>query len=121
MTDRFDQLTALLVRDGVISSAETTWNDEPQVDPEVEKQLRDVFVSDRENDDVNAEELVKSYAMNRWEVKVEGATRSINEITMTYARLLTPPAKLSNDHVAMENEQAFEVVAPYPWTVEIFR
>lgn len=121
MTDRFDQLSALLIRDGVISSAETTWDDAPQVDPEVEKQLREVFVNERENDDVNAEELVKAYAVNRWEVRVEGATKSINEITMTYSRLLTPPAQLSNDHVAMENEQAFEVASPYPWTVEIFR
>lgn len=121
MTERFDQLSALLIRDGVISTAETTWDDAPDVDPDIERQLREAFVSDREEDDVNAEELVKAYAMNRWEVKVDGATKSINEITMTYARLLTPPAKLSNDHVAMENEEAFEVKAPFPWTVEIFR
>lgn len=121
MTERFDQLSALMIRDGVISTAETTWDDTPAVDSGVESQLREVFINEREEEDVNAEELVKAYAMNRWDVKVDGATKSINEVTMTYARLLTPPAKLSNDHVAMENELAFEVTSPFPWTVDILR
>lgn len=121
MAERFDQLSALMIRDGVMSSADTTWHDAPAVDPSIEGELRKVFVDEREEDDVNAEELVKAYAMNRWDVQIDGATKSINEITMTYARLLTPPAKLPNDHVAMENEEAFEVTSPFPWTVEILR
>lgn len=76
-----------------------------QVDPEVERQLREQVDGDS-----------SEFYMQRFVIH---AASNLNQTAMTFARLLTPHADLPPEPVALENEEAFEVAADYPWTVVI--
>lgn len=72
---------------------------------DVEQQLRDQV-----EDDPRERQIV------RFRVH---ASSNLNHTAMTFARLLTPHVDLPPEPTLLENEEAFEVAADYPWTVVI--
>lgn len=98
LTQRFEQLAdamhvSVSARDDVI------------IDPDVEEQLRDQIEGD------SSDRRIIRLSVH--------ATNNLNHTAMTFARLLTPHVDLPAEPTLLENEQAFEIAATYPWTVVI--
>ena len=102
---RFEQLSALLIRDALVQDATVTHTSDAGTDAATRQQLIEVLREQAGDKDepVAAEQ---TYEMHRFTVKVEGA-RSLNQVAMLYSRLLAPAAALPVDTVA------------YPWTMQI--
>ncbi|MDO4632182.1 MAG: hypothetical protein Q4A82_07870 [Corynebacterium sp.] len=128
---RFEQLSALVVRDGKAETAHVTHDNHPTVWAEIETKLRQTYVEEHqaifdqaaENPEVlteNGVHPVADMAMHRYSVTVQEVTGSINQLAMLYARLLTPPVKLPPVAVVVCSESEFELPAYYPWSVEVY-
>ena len=81
----------------------------------IDSQLRQTYRDEHEDADM------ENASVNRYLIEVDGVKGSINQITMIFSRLLTPPAELPKDAFLLEQELAYEIPAVYPWTVEIIR
>lgn len=104
-----------LVAVGKLTSATVVRDDEPQLYDGVEEGLRRSYRD--EHDEMDLENA----SVRRYAIAVDGVEGSINQLTMVLSRFLTPEAVLPKDHVALENEQAHEQAAIFPWAVEIKR
>ena len=111
LTQRFIQLSHLITRDGKAKTAQITHDANPTVPAEIITQLRTQLQQEHH--------LPTHVAMHRYVVHLTGATGSLNQVAMLYARLLTPPANLPHNAIAAENESECEIPARYPWTVQI--
>lgn len=115
LAGRFTAVSDLLRNKELLSSALVVHDPEPAVAPAVEEQLRQTYRDEHEDTDL------EDASVNRYLIEVDGVKGSVNQITMIFARLLTPPAELPKDAFLLEQELAYEVPATYPWTVEIIR
>lgn len=115
LAGRFTAVSGLIVEKGLMDTGLVVHDPEPSVSPQVEEQLRQTYRD--EHEDMDLEEA----SVNRYLVAVDGVKGSVNQITMIFARLLTPPADLPKDAFLLEQETLYEVPATYPWTVEIIR
>ena len=104
-----------LVKSEMLKSAKLSFDDKPKVAEDVVEQLHRIY--EDEHNDAELEDGV----MHRYRFEVDGVKGSVNQLTMTLSRFLTPEAPLPNDRVLLENEKAYEQPATYPWTVNIFR
>lgn len=111
LEDRFHKLSANLID----AAAAQGFQIKQRLDPcPEEEQLRQVYREehgDSELEDANV------YCID---ISVLEPKRSLNEIAMVFARLLTPPADLPSEAAFLENEEAFEIPATYPWMVHVF-
>ncbi|AEG81979.1 hypothetical protein QP992_01790 [Corynebacterium ulcerans] len=126
MTKRVRKLNELLIRDGKIVSADVTHDPHPPVEPLLEDQLRQILREQRDSEsEYDEDDVVEAseddVTVQRFSIDVSGVDGSLNELAMTYSRLFTPPADLPRDTLALHDEQAFEQLAPYPWSLEILR
>ncbi len=115
LAGRFTAVSGLIVEKGLMDTGLVVHDPAPSVSPQVEEQLRQTYRD--EHEDMDLEEA----SVNRYLVAVDGVKGSVNQITMIFARLLTPPAELPKDAFLLEQEVLYEVPATYPWTVEIIR
>lgn len=115
LAGRFSVVANLLVEKGLIEHGIVVHDPAANVDQHVEDQLRQTYRD--EHDDADLEDA----SVNRYLIEVDGVKNSVNQVTMIFARLLTPPAELPKDAFLLEQETAFEIPAVYPWTVEIIR
>lgn len=114
--DTFQNALDILADKQKITSGTVTLQDNPQVAEEVVEQLRANHRAEHEG-----AELADA-AVYRYNIAVEGAVSSYNQLAMGLSRVLTPAATLPNDPAAeVSREVEFEVPATYPWTVEIRR
>ena len=111
LTQRFTQLSHLITRDGKAETAQVTHDANPAVPTEIITQLRAQLHQEHHPP--------THVTMYRYVVHLTGATGSLNQVAMLYARLLTPPANLPHNAIAAENESECEIPARYPWTVQI--
>lgn len=98
LTQRFEQLAEAM-------QLTVTVTDKVSIDNEVERQLREQVEDDPR------ERHIARFSIH--------ATSNLNHTAMTFARLLTPHVDLPPEPTLLENEEAFEVPADYPWTVVI--
>ncbi|AKE41505.1 Uncharacterised protein [Corynebacterium kutscheri] len=112
---RFDALSSLLIRDHKVIDVRLNDEENPPVPLVVEEQLRELYRRDHGDNAVNV------LGMHRFLLTLVQPNVSVNELAMTYSRLLTPQAVIPNDVVALMQEEAFEIPATYPWVVEIWR
>lgn len=87
----------------------------PGVAEALEEQLRQTFRDEHQERDL------EQASVHRYVIEVEGYEGSVNQLAMSYSRLLTPPAALPTDRVMLEDELSHERPAHYPWTVEVHR
>lgn len=102
------EITRLFARFQQLAEAmrvSVTQIDDARVAEDVEAQLRDQIEGD-----------TSDRRMVRFSVH---ANSNLNHTAMTFARLLTPHVDLPAEPTLLENEEAFEVAATYPWTVVI--
>ena len=111
LTQRFIQLSHLITRDGKAETAQVTHDANPAVPAEIITQLHAQLQQEHHSP--------THVTMHRYVVHLTGATGSLNQVAMLYARLLTPPANLPHNAIAAENESECEIPARYPWTVQI--
>ncbi|MDY3127651.1 MAG: hypothetical protein SOW59_05910 [Corynebacterium sp.] len=109
----FSEALERLVATQRIESAEVSIKDNPQFPPGLEEQLRQTYRDEHEEKDL-ADAAVYQYL-----ITVTGIKGSVNELGMVLGRLLTPHAALPKDHVLLEDEQAHELPAIYPWALNI--
>ncbi|KQB85282.1 hypothetical protein [Corynebacterium oculi] len=100
---------------GKARHAALSFDPSPQVAAGVEDQLREIFRAEHEGRDLDGA------SVRRYTLDVDGVNGSINELTMSLSRMLTPQANLPQDPVLLANEAAHEQPAHYPWTVEVRR
>ncbi|MBG9305028.1 hypothetical protein [Corynebacterium diphtheriae] len=121
LIERIDALTALLVRDNVVYSAHVDHQPQSPQPDSVREELTTTYLRDRgaETADELSDDVVAldELSLQRFIIVVVGLSGSLNETAMTYSRLLTPAARLSNDAFDFTDEQRYEVPAAYPWTV----
>lgn len=103
----------LIGQRGLLESATVVHDPAARIDPAVEEQLRQTYRDEHEESDL------EDSSVNRYLIEVSGVKGSVNQITMIFARLLTPPAELPKDAFLLEQEEAYEIPATYPWSVEI--
>lgn len=115
LAGRFTVVSDLVRQRGLLESAVVVHDPAAQVDRAVEEQLRQTYRDEHEEKDL------EDASVNRYLIDVDGVKGSVNQITMIFARLLTPPAELPKDAFLLEQEVAYEIPATYPWTVEIIR
>lgn len=115
LAGRFTAVSGIVVEKGLMDSGLVIHDPAPTVSPAVEEQLRQTYRDEHEDADL------EDASVNRYLVEVDGVKGSVNQITMIFARLLTPPADLPKDAFLLEQETFYEVPATYPWTVEILR
>ncbi|MDO4685157.1 MAG: hypothetical protein Q4A92_01300 [Corynebacterium sp.] len=84
------------------------------VECQEEDQLRQVYRDEHDDQDL------ANASVYCFEITPTGLQRSLNETAMTFARLLTPPVELPSEAAFLDNEQAYEVPATYPWTVYVY-
>lgn len=111
----FSTASERLRSSGKASHAELAFDPSPQVPAGVEEQLREIFRAEHEGRDLDGA------SVRRYILEVDGVRGSINELTMSLSRMLTPQADLPQDPVLLANEAAHERPAHYPWTVEVRR
>ncbi len=121
LAGRFEQVAQLLVRDGKMSSFTVTHDENPQVAPEVDAQLRLTYTTDRDHDVDEVAEITGGMRPHGYRIGVEGVQGSVNQIAMILSRVLTPAADLPADGVQLHREEDFEQPATFPWTVQIYR
>ncbi|WP_096456882.1 hypothetical protein [Corynebacterium suranareeae] len=115
LAGRFSVVSNLLIDKGLMEHGVVVHDPAVEVPQAVEEQLRQTYRD--EHEDAELEES----SVNRYLIEVDGVKGSVNQITMIFARLLTPPADLPKDAFLLEQELAYEVPAVYPWAVEILR
>lgn len=115
LAGRFTAVSDFIMSKGLMDSGLVIHDPVPSVANEVEEQLRQTYRD--EHEDLDLEDA----SVNRYLIEVDGVKGSVNQITMIFARLLTPPAELPKDAFLLEQELLYEVPATYPWTVEIIR
>lgn len=111
----FDRAVERLLDAGKLTAGTVTCEPNPTLGEGIEEQLRTIYRDEHEDAEL------ENARVHRYLIAVEGVQGSVNALTMAFSRLLTPPADLPSDPVLLENEQAHEVPATYPWTVEIRR
>ncbi|MEJ4099453.1 hypothetical protein V5S96_03630 [Corynebacterium mastitidis] len=111
----FDAAAEKLRSSGRARSAEASFDPDPAVPAEVVEQLREIFREEHEGRDL------EDARVRRYILGVDGLEGSVNELTMSLSRMLTPQAELPQDPVLLANEAAHERPARYPWTVEVCR
>ena len=84
----------------------------------IEPQLRDVFATEHEERTI--EEVHGEVAMHRLLISLTPGNRSLNDLAMLFSRLLTPPVELPTQSVLLENQEAFESPATFPWTINVY-
>lgn len=102
-----------LVAAGKLSAATVHHDAAPKVMEGLEEQLRQTYRDEHE------ERELEDAGVHRYAISVEGVSGSVNDLTMTLGRLLTPHSALPRDHVLLEDERSFEVPAIYPWAVDV--
>ncbi|WP_123959956.1 hypothetical protein [Corynebacterium pseudopelargi] len=112
LPQRFDALSALLMKKGMIERAEVELS---IPDNALETELRAVYLETYEELPPVDPESMRVYRLS---LKVD-TNSSLNQVAMLYSRLLTPPAALPNDPLALAKEEQFEQPAPYPWFLNI--
>lgn len=115
LAGRFSAVSNFIVEKGLMDSGLVVHDPEPQLFEGVEEQLRQTYRDEHEDADLD------DASVNRYLIEVDGVKGSVNQITMIFARLLTPPADLPKDAFLLEQELLYEVPATYPWLVEIVR
>lgn len=108
LTDAFRTRIDGLISEGKLADATidvTAAEQDPQLIEQWERQNPDSTVGDRE--------------MRRYSIEVNGVTGSVNGLTMTLSKLLTPDADLPPDPVYRQFDDLLEAVARFPWHVEI--
>lgn len=115
LAGRFTAVSDFIIKKGLMDSGLVVHDPAPTVAPEVEEQLRLTYRDEHEDEDL------EDASVNRYLIEVDGVKGSVNQITMIFARLLTPAAELPKDAFLLEQELAYEVPATYPWTVDIIR
>ncbi|MDT9409134.1 hypothetical protein [Corynebacterium rouxii] len=121
LIERIDALTALLVRDNVVRTAHVNHQPQSPQPDSVREELTATYLRDRgaETADELSDDVVAldALSLQRFTIVIDGLNGSLNETAMTYSRLLTPAARLSNNALELTDEQRYEVPAAYPWTV----
>lgn len=115
LAGRFSAVSKLLVEKDLMDSGLVVHDPEATIHEAVEAQLRQTYRDEHEDQDL------ENASVNRYLIEVDGVKGSVNQITMIFSRILTPPADLPKDAFLLEQELAYEVPAVYPWTVEIIR
>ncbi|RSZ62084.1 hypothetical protein EAH68_10230 [Corynebacterium hylobatis] len=105
----FEEAISKLIAAEKLTGGAVTHDHTPKLHEGIEEGLRE------DRDDLYQAQI------HRYVIAVEGATGSVNQLAMVLSRFLTPQADLPTNAVALENEQAHEVPAIYPWAVEIRR
>ena len=111
--DAFTRAVEILVRHGRLEEGHVLIDDAPQLNPGIEKQLREVYEEERGEEPGDA-------SVTRYIITATGAN-SMNQLAMGLSRVLTPKADLPRDPVALERQMDFELPAIYPWVVEVLR
>ncbi|AHI19739.1 MAG: hypothetical protein ACTIA3_00735 [Corynebacterium casei] len=109
----FDEALNRLVTAERIDSAQVEINDTPRLQEGLEEQLRQTYRDEHEDHDLEDAEVY------RYLIKLEGVKGSLNELGMVLGRLLTPHAVLPKDWVLLEDEEAHELPAIFPWTLAV--
>ena len=111
----FDEALNRLVTAERIDSAQVEINDTPRLQEGLEEQLRQTYRDEHEDHDLEDAEVY------RYLIKLEGVKGSLNELGMVLGRLLTPHAVLPKDWVLLEDEEAHELPAIFPWALAVSR
>lgn len=111
----FDEALNRLVKAERIDSAQVEINDTPRLQEGLEEQLRQTYRDEHEDHDLEDAEVY------RYLIKLEGVKGSLNELGMVLGRLLTPHAVLPKDWVLLEDEEAHELPAIFPWALAVSR
>lgn len=111
----FDEALNRLVTAEHIDSAQVEINDTPRLQEGLEEQLRQTYRDEHEDHDLEDAEVY------RYLIKLEGVKGSLNELGMVLGRLLTPHAVLPKDWVLLEDEEAHELPAIFPWALAVSR
>lgn len=111
----FDEALNRLVTAERIDSAQVEINDTPRLEQGMEEQLRQTYRDEHEDHDLEDAEVY------RYLIKLEGVKGSLNELGMVLGRLLTPHAVLPKDWVLLEDEEAHELPAIFPWALAVSR
>ncbi|MEY8577443.1 hypothetical protein AALI21_03925 [Corynebacteriaceae bacterium 6-324] len=111
----FDEALNRLVTAERIDSAQVEINDTPRLQQGMEEQLRQTYRDEHEDHDLEDAEVY------RYLIKLEGVKGSLNELGMVLGRLLTPHAVLPKDWVLLEDEEAHELPAIFPWALAVSR
>lgn len=109
----FDEALNRLVKAERIDSAQVEINDTPRLQEGLEEQLRQTYRDEHEDHDLEDAEVY------RYLIKLEGVKGSLNELGMVLGRLLTPHAVLPKDWVLLEDEEAHELPAIFPWALAV--
>lgn len=109
----FDEALNRLVTAERIDSAQVEINDTPRLQEGFEEQLRQTYRDEHEDHDLEDAEVY------RYLIKLEGVKGSLNELGMVLGRLLTPHAVLPKDWVLLEDEEAHELPAIFPWALAV--
>ncbi|MFZ2292258.1 hypothetical protein [Corynebacterium casei] len=109
----FDEALNRLVTAERIDSAQVEINDTPRLQEGMEEQLRQTYRDEHEDHDLEDAEVY------RYLIKLEGVKGSLNELGMVLGRLLTPRAVLPKDWVLLEDEEAHELPAIFPWALAV--
>ena len=115
LAGRFSVVAKLIVEKGLMDSGLVIHDPEAKIHEFIDSQLRQTYRDEHKDADM------ENASVNRYLIEVDGVKGSINQITMIFSRLLTPPAELPKDAFLLEQELAYEIPAVYPWTVEIIR
>ena len=115
LAGRFTVVANLLIEKGLMDHGVVVHDPAAKIAEAVEERLRQTYRDEHEDADL------EESSVNRYLIEVDGVKGSVNQVTMIFARLLTPPAELPKDAFLLEQELAYEVPAVYPWTVEILR
>lgn len=113
LEDQFNNLAAAMAGRGTFEDATIELAPSPARGSAVEQQLRQIYRDQHDDCDIDDAEVFDITVTPR------GYTGSINELTMWFARLLTPPATLPAEAALRENDELFEVADTYPWMVQI--
>lgn len=111
----FDEALNRLVTAERIDSAQVEINDTPRLQQGMEEQLRQTYRDEHEDHDLEDAEVY------RYLIKLEGVKGSLNELGMVLGRLLTPHAVLPKDWALLEDEEAHELPAIFPWALAVSR
>lgn len=115
LEDRFVDAGAKLAQAGVCDELVVDTDHEPDAQAGVREQLEQTYRDDHDGRDLVDARLV------RYRLVPQNFAGSLNQLAMALSRILTPAAALPMDPVLLENEQAYERPAYYPWWLEIER
>ena len=108
---RFRTLLDTLIDAGRLTEASLTSAPASVLAEGVEEQLHTIYRSEHDGQDMD------DAVVQRYDIAVDGVTGSVNELTMTLSRLLTPAAQFDVDRALLGEIE--ELPATYPWTVMV--